>query len=431
MRPQVSPLRGGHLFHRRDWPTLVAVNRRIHLDALSGATPAPEVLAAMRPFLAEDFGNPASVHGRGLTAREALAQAREQVAGLVGAAPEQIVFTSNGTEANNLAVKGAAWASRARGGHIVLSAIEQPSVDRAVTFLESTGFTATRVPVDGCGRVSPAAIAAAITPQTLLICLHHAHHDLGVVQDIATVGRLAAERGIPLHVDATASAGWLPLDMRAMNIALLTLAPHRFHGPQGVGVLCRDRRVPLTPLLHGGVQEDGLRGGTENVAGIVGAGVAAALAARDLPAHAERAARLQRQLFEGLRDIVPHLRLNGPPLGADRLCSHLNLSFEFLEGEGLALSLDLQGVAIGSGAACTTGKTAVPPALAAIGLDAALARGNVLLSLGRDNTAEEIAQVLDLMPKQIAKLRALSPEWAAFQAGTLAARLPATAAAHP
>ncbi len=406
------------------------VSRRIHLDALSGTVPAPEVVAAMLPFLGEGSGNPSSVHGRGLAAREALACARTQVAALVGAVPDQVIFTSNGTEANNLAVLGAAQAARARGRHLVLSAIEQPSVDRAVAHLESAGFAASRVACDSMGRVDPAAIAAALTSETILISLHHAHPDLGVMQDLAAVGRLAAQHRVPLHVDATASGGWLPLNLRELNIALLTLAPHRFHGPQGVGVLCRDRRVPLARQIHGGIQEDGLRAGTENVAAIVGAGVAAELAARALPEAADLAGKLQCQLWEGLRAAVPHMRLNGPPPGQGRLPNHLSLAIEFLEGEGLALALDLKGVAIGSGAACTTGASGVPAALAAIGLDAALARGNVLLSLSRNNTAGEISQVLELMPRHIARLRSFSPEWAAFQSGAIPSRLPALPA-HP
>ncbi|HIG80992.1 MAG TPA: cysteine desulfurase, partial [Verrucomicrobiales bacterium] len=350
------------------------------------------------------FGSAASVHGHGLTAREAMDTARRQCAALVNGTEEEIVFTSSGTEANNLAVKGVAFAQRERGNHLVLSNIEHPSIDRSVAWLEENGFRATRVAVDGEGRVSPEAVAKAVTDKTILISTHHASHDLGTVQDVAVIGAMAKERGIPFLVDATASGGWLPVDVHAANISLLTLAPHRFGGPQGVGVLFRNRRVPLTPLLHGGVQEEGLRAGTENIAAIVGAGAAAALPAVDV-------APLQRRLHEGLMEHIEHLRLNGPPLGADRLPTHLNYSIEFIEGEGLALALDFQGIAIASGAACVTKNMAVPPALAAIGLDAALAKGNVLLSLGRDTTADDINYALEVIPKQVDKLRAMSPAW--------------------
>ena len=369
---------------------------------------APEVREAMRPFLEEQFGSAGSLHGNGLAARQSLEEARACCAAMVHADAEEILFTSSGTEANNLAVKGVAWAQRERGNHIVLSNIEHPSIDRTVAWLEKNGFEATRVEVDGEGRLDPSAIAESVTKRTILIATHHGSHDLGTVQDTAALGALAIERGIPLLVDATAIGGWLPVDARPEGVSLFTLAPHRFGGPQGVGVLCRDRRVPLSPLIHGGIQEEGLRAGTENVAAIVGAGVAAGLMPVDL-------APLQRRLHEGLRKRVERFRLNGAPLGAGRLPHHLNYSFVGLEGEGLTLALDMQGIAIASGAACVTKNMAVPHALAAIGLDAALAKGNVLLSLGRNTSADEIEHVLEVIPKQIDKLRAMSPTWDAME----------------
>ena len=381
------------------------MKRRVFLDHLAGTPLAPEVREAMRPFLEEGFGNPGSLHGRGLAAREALEKARVQCAQLIHAAPEDILFTSSGTEANNLAVKGVAFAQRERGNHIVLSNIEHPSVDRGVAWLEENGFTATRVGVDNEGRVAPDDVALAITDQTILIATHHASHDLGTVQAVEAIGAIAAERGVPLLIDATASGGGLPIDVQASNISLLSLAPHRFSGPQGVGVLYRNRRVPLTPLLHGGVQEDGLRAGTENIPAIIGAGAAALLSLPDV-------APLQRKLHEGLMERLELIHLNGPKPGAERLPSHLNFSIEHLEGEGLALALDMQGVAIASGAACVTQNLALPSALLAIGLDAASAKGNVLLSLGRDTTPDDIAHVLEIVPEQVAKLRAMSPAWA-------------------
>ena len=384
------------------------MKRRVYLDHLAGTPLAPEVREAMRPFLEEQFGSAGSLHGNGLAARQALDEARASCAAMVHADAEEIIFTSSGTEANNLAVKGVAWAQRERGNHIVLSNIEHPSIDRSVAWLEQNGFEATRVGVDGEGQVEPSAIAESVTERTILIATHHGSHDLGTVQDTAALGALAMERGIPLLVDATAIGGWLPVDARPEGVSLFTLAPHRFGGPQGVGVLCRDRRVPLSPLIHGGIQEEGLRAGTENVAAIVGAGVAAGLMPVDL-------APLQRRLHEGLRARVESFRLNGAPLGAGRLPHHLNYSFEGLEGEGLTLALDMQGIAIASGAACVTKNMAVPLALAAIGLDATLAKGNVLFSLGRDSSTDDIAYVLEVIPKQVEKLRTMSPTWDALE----------------
>ena len=372
------------------------MKRRVYLDHLSGTPLAPEVREAMRPFFEE--------HHHGLAAREAIATAREQCAQLIGSSPEEILFASSGTETNNLAVKGTAFAQRERGNHIVLSNIEHPSIEQSVAWLEENGFTATRVPVDVEGFISPAAIAEAFTDKTILIATHHASHDLGTIQDITAIGALAAERAIPFMVDATASGHWLPIDVAAANIALLTLAPHRFSGPQGAGILYRNRRAPLAAIIHGGAQEDGFRAGTENLPVIIGAGAAAALPPIEVSA-------LQRQLHEGLLKTIGPLRPNGAALGAGRLPTHLNYSIDGIEGEGLALALDLQGIAIASGAACVTKNLAVPPALTAIGLDAASAKGNVLLSLGRDTTAADIDHVLEVIPKQVDKLRSLSPAW--------------------
>ena len=380
------------------------MKRRVYLDHLSGGPLAPEVSAAMRPWLEEIHGNAASLHRHGLKAREALDTAAAQCAAMIGARADDLVFTSSGTEANNLAVKGVAEAQRERGTHLILSNIEHPSIDQSVAWLEQQGFTATRVPVDREGRLSVGAVTEAITEQTILIATHHANHDLGAVQNLPALGALADERGIPLLIDATASGGWLPVDVTAHSISLLTLAPHRFGGPQGVGVLYRNPRVPLAPQLHGGVQQGGLRAGTENLAAIVGAGAASALPAIEVTP-------LQQQLHGGLLERIEQMTLNGPEPGPDRLPTQLNYSLAGLEGEGLALALDMQGVAIASGAACVTQNLAIPPALAAIGLDAAQAKGNVLLSLGRDTTAADVDHVLEIIPKQVDKLRTLSPTW--------------------
>ena len=380
------------------------MKRRVYLDHLSGGPLASEVRAAMRPWLEEIHGNASSLHWHGLKAREALDTAAAQCAAMIGAPADDLVFTSSGTEANNLAVKGVAEAQRERGSHLILSNIEHPSIDQSVAWLEQQGFTATRVPVDGEGRLTAAAVAESVTDQTILIATHHANHDLGTVQNLPALGAVAAERGIPLLIDATASGGWVPVDVEAHPISLLTLAPHRFGGPQGVGVLYRNPCVPLSPQLHGGGQQGGQRAGTENLAAIVGAGAAATLPVIEV-------GPLQEQLHAGLQERIEKISLNGPTPGVERLPTQLNYSLAGLEGEGLALALDMQGVAIASGAACVTQNLAIPPALAAIGLDVAQAKGNVLLSLGRDISTADIDHVLEIIPKQVDKLRALSPTW--------------------
>jgi cysteine desulfurase len=382
----------------------------IYLDHLTTTPPLTEVVDAMQPWLRGQFGAPASLHKLGLEARDAIDAARERLAKLVNAAePEEIIFTSSGTEAINHAVKGAALANRRFGSHIVTTGIEHPAVLGSVAWLESQGFSSTQVGVDGQGRVDPNALGQAMTDETVLVCLHHANHDLGTVQSVAEVAKLTVERGIPLFVDATASGGWLPIDVQQLGADLLALAPHRFYGPKGVGVLYKNRRARLEKLLHGGVQENEFRAGTENVAAIVGAGVAAEHASTALGQAAEHTAKLQVRLLEGIRQAVEGVQLNGPEPGDGRLPHQLSLSTVGVEGEGQALMLDLRGVAIAAGAACTTRSMRVPPALRAIGCDADLAKGTTLWGIGRDTTEAEIDRAIESFAAVTAKLCDMSP----------------------
>lgn len=372
----------------------------------------------MQACLRDCFGNAGSLHGEGLRARDALSRAREQVAGFLGAeSPEEILFTSDGTEALNLAVKGAAWAGRRRGRHLVVSAIEHPAILRSVEFLEKEGFTCTRVRPDAEGRIQPAAVQEALTDQTILVALHLVNHDVGTRQPVRAVGELAAERGVPLLVDAEAAAGWVPVNAPELGAALLTFSAHTIHGPKGAGVLYRQRRTRLTPLTHGGMQEGGYRAGVENVPAIVGAGVACAAAARELPRRAAAAARLQQQLWDGCRDGIPLCRLNGPPPGPERSPAHLNISFEFAEGEGLMLMLDAQGIAVAGGTTCAGKALQTSPVLTALGLPPQLARGSLLFSLGRDTLAQEVAEALAVLSGTVERLRALSPDWDDYRQG--------------
>jgi cysteine desulfurase len=394
--------------------------RRIHLDYQSGTPVLPEVLEAMQPWFRGHFAAASALHGEGLRARDAVARAREQVAGFLGAeSPEDILFTSDGTEAANLAVKGAAWAGRRRGRHVVVGAIEHPAVLGPVEFLEKEGFTCSRVAPDAEGRIAPEAVRAALTDETVLVALQLVNHDVGTLQPVREVGLLAAERGIPLYVDAEAAAGWVPVDVRALGASLLSFSAHTLHGPRGAGVLYRQRRVRLTPLVHGGTQEGGLRAGPVNVPAVVGAGLACEVAARDLPRRAAEAGRLQRQLWEGCQARIPLVGLNGPAPGPGRSPAQLNVSVEFVEGEGLLLMLDTQGIAVASGTSCAGPALEVSPVLRALGVDARLARGSLLLSLGRDSTEAEIAAVLEVLPRTVERLRELSPDWADYQAGRL------------
>lgn len=394
--------------------------RQIYLDHQAGTPVAPEVFEAMRPFFSEFFGNPSSMHQHGLRVRDAMAKAREQIAAFIHAeSPEDIIFTSDGTESANLAIQGVAFANQRRGNHIVVSAIEHPSVLGAVEFLEKHGFAATKVGVDVEGRVDPEGVRAALTDQTILVAVQQVNHDIGTIEPIREIADIAAERGVPLYVDADASAGWLPVDVNTLGASLLSFSPHRFYGPKGVGILYRNRRTRLNGILHGGVQEGGRRAGVENVSGIIGAGAAAEIAARELPKRIEHTARLQRQLWDGLKAAVPYLKLNGPPPGPGRISTNLNVAVEFVEGEGLMLMLDTQGVAVASGTSCVSKALKVSRVLTAIGLEHSLAQGGVIFSLGQGNTEAEMDSVLDLFPKVVNKLRGMSPMWDEFQRGMI------------
>lgn len=397
---------------------------RVYLDHQAATPLLPEAFEAMRPFFSEAFGSAASLHQHGLRARDALAKAREQVAMFLNAeSPEDILFTSDGTESANLAIKGAAFASQRRGNHIVVSAIEHPAVLGSVEFLEKQGFTCTRVRVDGEGFIDPEAVRAAMTDKTILVGVHVANHDAGTIQPVREISAIAAEQGATFYVDAEAAAGWMPVDAQALGAGLLSFSPHKFYGPKGVGVLYRHRRARLARLIHGGAQEGGLRAGVENVPAIVGAGVACEVAARELSRRAAHVAKWQRRLWDGLRARVPYLKLNGPEPGPRRIGTNLNVSVEFVEGEGLLLMLDTQGIAVASGMSCASKALKVSHVLTAMGVEHTLAQGSVLLSPGQDNTDADLDAVLDTLPRIVEKLRGMSPQWDEFQRGTIRSAL--------
>jgi len=394
--------------------------RQVYLDHLSATPLLPEAFEAMKPYFTEAFGNASSLHQHGLRVRDAMARARTQMAALVNAeSADDIFFTSSGTESVNLAVKGVAYANRRRGQHIVWSEVEHPAVMNSVEFLEKEGFTHTRVPVDRHGRVLVDKLREAVTDKTILICVQLANHDIGTIQPVAEVGKIAAEKGIPFFVDANTSGGWLPIDVQKIGATLLSLSPHRFYGPKGVGVLYRNRRARLVSIIHGGVQENGRRAGTENVPAIVGAGVAAEVALREMPARIEHVSRLQARLWNGLRENIPYIVLNGPEPGPDRICNNINISTEFIEGEGQLLLLDFNGIAVASGSSCVSKSLKISHVLAAIGLDHALAQGNLIMTLGKDNTDEDIDYVIATFQKVVNNLRGMSPMWDEFQRGII------------
>lgn len=382
---------------------------RIYLDHAAATPVDPRVLEAMLPYLGRSFGNPSSIHSLGLESRKAVAAAREQVAGLIGAGRDEIIFTSSGTEADNLAIKGVAAANSHRGRHLVTTRIEHHAVEGSCRRLEERGFSVTYVGVDQHGLVDPRDIEKAITSQTILISVMHANNEMGAIQPVAEIGRLARARGICFHTDAVQTAGHIPARVDELGVDLLAMSGHKLHGPKGVGALYVRQGTRISPLLHGGGQERGLRSSTENVPGIVGLGRAAEIAGAEMAAEAAKLVRLRDRLAGGILERIPRVRLNGHP--ARRLPNNVNVSVASVEGESLAESLDLEGMAVSTGSACSSETGGASPVLTAMGAPVELARGSVRFSLGRENTEAEIDRVLEAFPRIVARLRAVSPLW--------------------
>jgi cysteine desulfurase len=361
------------------------------------------VWEAMCPFLTGVFGNPSSLHREGQEARTAIEEARGHVAQLLGATPEEIVFTSGGTEADNLAILGSMLARRRRGGQIITSQIEHPAVLGSCQFLETRGFRVSHLPVSSAGLIDPDDLAKALTDDTLLVTLMHANNEVGTLQPIRECAAIARARGVLMHTDAVQSAGKMPVFVDELGVDLLSLSGHKIYGPKGSGALYVRRGIALEPLVTGGPQEQGLRGGTESVAAIVGLGVAARLAAADRPAEIARVAALRDRLEQGILASVPEVLANGAT--APRLPTTTNLSFRGVDGQSLVVALDLKGVATSTGSACSSGSLEPSHVLVAMGLSAEWLHGAVRFSLGRGNTPEEVDLLVQILPSIVARLR--------------------------
>lgn len=380
---------------------------RIYMDNAATTRVSEPVAQAMMPYLTEVFGNPSSVHSFGREARKALDYARAQVAQALGAEPKEIYFTGCGTESDNWAIRGAAYAHKDKGNHIITTTIEHHAVLHTCEQLEKEGFEVTYLEVDEYGRVDVKTLEAAIRPTTILISVMAANNEIGTLEPIEEIGRIAREHKVLFHTDAVQAIGSVPFDVKRMNIDMLSLSGHKFHAPKGVGALYIRSGVRIDRFIRGGAQERGQRAGTENLASIVGMGRAIELATQNLEAHNAKLSALRDRLIQGILSNIPEVRLNGHP--TMRLPGNVNVSIRYIEGESLLLSLDLKGIAASSGSACTSGSLDPSHVLLAIGLPHEIAHGSLRFSLSEENTEAEVDYVIDTLREIVDRLRAMSP----------------------
>ncbi len=379
----------------------------IYFDNAATTAVKKEVLEKMLPYFSENYGNASSIYTIGRTSAAAISKAREQVANAIGCKSNEVYFTGCGSEADNWAIKGVAFANKNKGKHIITTAIEHHAVLHTCQYLEKHGFEVTYLPVDEYGKVSLNDIKNAIRDDTILITIMFANNEIGTIEPIAEIGAIAKEHKILFHTDAVQAIGAVGIDVNELGVDLLSLSGHKFGGPKGVGALYIKSGVRIDNFMHGGAQEKAKRAGTENLAGIVGLGAAIELACSNIPEKTAKICKIRDYIIENISKNIPYCRLNGHP--TDRLCGNVNFSFEFIEGEGMLLHLDLNGIAASSGSACTSGSLDPSHVLLAIGLPHGIAHGSLRISVGDTNTMEEADKLLEILPKIIQKLRDMSP----------------------
>jgi len=379
----------------------------IYLDHAATTPVKQEVLEAMLPYFTEKFGNASSIYSIGRESKKAMEEARDKVALALGAQAKEIFFTGSGSEADNWAIKGVAYSNRTKGNHIITTAIEHPAVLHTCQYLESEGFEVTYLPVDENGLVSVEQVSSAIKQSTILISIMFANNEIGVIQPIAEIGKLAREKGVYFHTDAVQAVGNVAINVVDMNIDLLSLSGHKFYGPKGTGALFIRKGIKLTSFLHGGHQEKGRRASTENVPGIVGLGKAIELASQNIEKYNKKLISLRDRTIDEITKSIPYTRLNGDRY--KRLPGNVNISFEFIEGESLLLMLDMNGIAASSGSACTSGSLDPSHVLLAIGLPHEIAHGSLRITFGERNTQEDVDYLLETIPMIVQRLRDMSP----------------------
>jgi cysteine desulfurase len=381
--------------------------KNIYLDYAATTPVHPDVLKAMLPYFTENFGNPSTLYTYGQDAKAAIEEARAKVAGLIGSKPEEIVFTSGGTEADNYALEGAAYSNEKKGNHIITSAIEHHAVLETCKFLEKRGFSLTYLPVDSYGMVDPDAVKKAITPKTILVSVMHANNEVGTIEPVEAISKITREAGILFHTDAVQTAGHIPIDVNKLGVDLLSMSAHKLYGPKGVGALYVRKGKSLVNFMHGGEQERRHRAGTENVPGIVGFGKAAELTRLEMTQEVKRLIGLRDKLISGLLESIDHSRLNGHPV--KRLPNSVNITIDFVEGESMCLTLDMDGICASTGSACSSGSLEASHVLLAMGLRHEQAHGSLRFTLGKWTEEDEIEKVIAALSSTVAKLRAMSP----------------------
>lgn len=380
---------------------------RVYLDYAATAPCDPEVVKAMEPYFFTKFGNASSIHSFGQEAKKAIEDSRETLALFLGAKPEEIVFTSGGTESDNFALKGVASALEKKGNHIITSVIEHHAVSEPCKFLEKKGFSVTYLPVDKFGLVSPDDVKLAINNKTVLISIMHANNEIGTIEPIAEIGKIAKEKGVYFHTDAVQTVGHIPVDVNELNVDLLSLSAHKFYGPKGVGALYIRKGTRIDRFLHGGDQEKGRRASTHNLTGIVGVGKAVELCREKMDAEARLQSALRDNLIKKIPEKIKEVYLNGHPV--KRLPNNVNFSIKYIEGESILLNLDMLGIAASTGSACTSSSLEPSHVLLAIGLSHEVAHGSLRITMGRWTKESDVGYLLECLPKIVDKLRAMSP----------------------
>jgi cysteine desulfurase len=383
------------------------MQKLIYFDNNATTPLNPEVYRAMEPFYKDEYGNASSLHAKGRSARNAVDNSRHIIARVLGAGPEDIIFTSGGTESDNLAIKGSCWQNSKKGNHIITSSTEHSAVLATAKYMEENGFKVTFLGVDKYGVVSPDDLKEAITDKTVLVSIMHANNETGTIQPIKDLAKICKDKGVLFHADAVQSFGKLDIDVEKMGVDMLSLSAHKIYGPKGIGALYLRKGAKITPLSHGGHHERNLRAGTENVAGIVGLGKAAELSFTNREAKNRRLISLRDNLHNGIKNSIEDVYLNGHP--TQRLPGTVNLSFQYVEGESIMLNLDLTGICVSTGSACTSGTLEPSHVLTAMGIRPDLAQGSIRFSLGEQNTQEEVNKCISVLPEIIKRLRAMSP----------------------